>query len=246
MDKNNEIKDIEKLIEDKCTEDGNYVLVVKDHRFKDIGSKIKAWYDRKYTTRILLCLLGFFFIIFLIYALLPKVKVSASVQISVKEVSEKATLEVLTISDSVVVVEKEKDNSQGVTAWTKFTGNGYFIVDLQNSEFLIDEARKTVIVKTPDVTIDKDHFTLDYDDTETLFFNDKWFNGSYIEGVELAERQLNEAYVKIFEQIYTNPYYYDSAESAAEKIITSLVQNFNKGVEGLSVIVEVGALSENS
>ena len=246
MDKNNEIEDLEKLIENKCTEDGNYVLVIKDHKFKDIGSKIRAWYDRKYTTRILLCLVGLILIFFFFYTLWPKVKVSASVQINVKEVSEKATLEVLTISDSVVVVEKAKDNDQGITAWAKFTGNGYFVVDLKNAEFLIDQVRKTVVVKTPDVTIDKDHFTLDYNDIEVLFFNDKGFNGSYLEGVGLAESQLNEAYVKIFEQIYTNPSYYDSAESAAEKIIKSLVQNCNKGVEGLNVIVEVGALSENS
>lgn len=172
-----------------------------------------------------------------------KPAVSARVDISIQEIREKAALHVLTVSDSVVITENEKNNNKGITAWTKFTGTGDFVVDLQKSEFLIDKARKTVIVKTPDVTIDKDNFSLDYNDTESLFFADSGANESYRYGVDIAESQFNEAYLKIYDELYTNPYYYDSAKSAAEKIIKSLVLSFNKGVEGLTVIVEVGALS---
>lgn len=172
-----------------------------------------------------------------------KTTVSARVDISIQEIREKSTLHVLTVSDSVVITENEKNNNKGITAWTKFTGTGDFVVDLQKSEFLIDKARKTVVVKTPDVTIDKDNFSLDYKDTESLFFADSGANESYRYGVDIAESQFNEAYLKIYDELYTNPYYYDSARSAAEKIIKSLVLSFNKGVEGLTVIVEVGALS---
>lgn len=172
-----------------------------------------------------------------------KTAVSARVDISIQEIKEKSTLHVLTVSDSVVITENEKNNNRGITAWTKFTGTGDFVVDLQKSEFLIDKARKTVIVKTPDVTIDKDNFSLDYNDTESLFFADSGADESYRYGVDIAESQFNEAYLKIYDELYMNPYYYDSARSAAEKIIRSLVLSFNKGVEGLTVIVEVGALS---
>ncbi len=172
-----------------------------------------------------------------------KTTVSARVDISIEEIKEKSTLHVLTVSDSVVITENEKNNNRGITAWTKFTGTGDFVVDLQKSEFLIDKARKTVIVKTPDVTIDKDNFSLDYNDTESLFFADSGADESYRYGVDIAESQFNEAYLKIYDELYTNPYYYDSAKSAAEKIIKSLVLSFNKGIEGLTVIVEVGALS---
>ena len=233
-------KDSIKRIEDKCKEDGNYSFVIKDLQITRVN---RILLETKPFTIVLVGLLCFVILWFMKY-LIFSTSVSSNTQISIKAVTEKSTLEVLSISDSVIVIENEKNNSEGITAWTKFTGKGCFVVDLQNSEFLIDQARKTVIVKTPDVSIDKEHFTLDYNDTENLFFNDKGFNESYRTGIEIAENQYNEAYVRIFEQLYTNPYYYDSAQNAAEKIIASLVKNFNKDIDGLTVIVEIGALSE--
>ncbi len=236
--KNNELPLLE-----SCT-DGRYVMDVRSHQVFRVGDRVPTVKEQlRIFIPATLIIIVFCAIAFL-YGRGTIAQVSAGSSITIGAITEKASLHVLSISDSVIVTENREDNGKGITAWTKFTGTGDYIVDLQKSEFLVDQARKTVIVKTPEVSIDKDNFTLDYNATETLFFDNDWKNDDYITGVGIAESQLKEAYVKIFDQLYTNPYYYDSAKSAAEKIIKALVMSLNKGVEGLTVIVEVGALSE--
>lgn len=223
-------------------DDGSYWVTVKDHKMEKGAYKVARDFSWLYVIFI-----GVVFVIVVLGSIKFfdnfKPKVSANVNIKIEGIQEKAVLHVLTVSDSVVITETGKNDNKGVTAWTKFTGTGDFVVDLEKSEFLIDKARKTVIVKTPDVTIDKDNFSLDYNDTESLFFADFWGNESYKYGVEIAESQFNEAYLKIYDELFTNPYYYDSAKNATEKIIEALIRSLNKGVENLTVIVEVGALS---
>ena len=242
-DMNKKINDNELPLLENCA-DGRYVMDVRSHQVSRIGDRVPTVKEQLRIfipvalVIIVFCIIAFF------YARGTVAQVSAGNSITIGAITEKASLHVLSISDSVIVTENKEDNGKGITAWTKFTGTGDYVVDLQKSEFLVDQARKTIIVKTPEVSIDKDNFTLDYNATETLFFNNDWKNDDYITGVGIAESQLKEAYVKIFDQLYTNPYYYDTAKSAAEKIIKSLVMSLNKGVEGLTVIVEVGALSE--
>ncbi len=245
----NEIKKEESLESTKnpfrdCS-DGRYQVQVKSQEVSGEPVPVKNPSNWIIFIYIFVGAIGLFLALFItsVACKSQKVTVSARVDISIQEIKDKAVLHVLTVSDSVVITENEKNNNKGITAWTKFTGTGDFVVDLQKSEFLIDKARKTVIVKTPEVTIDKDNFSLDYNDTESLFFADSGANESYKYGVDIAESQFNEAYLKIYDELYTNPYYFDSAKSAAEKIIKSLVLSFNKGVEDLTVIVEVGALS---
>lgn len=226
----------------RSVDDGRYRVTVVGHKVTDGPYKLK-----KDISWLYVIIIGVVFVIAMFGSIKffdnVKPKVSAVVDIKIEGIKEKATLHVLAISDSVVITDTGKDDNKGVTAWTKFTGTGDFVVDLERSEFLVDKARKTVIVKTPDVTINKDNFSLNYNDTESLFFADSWGNESDKYGVEIAESQFNEAYLKIYDEIFTNPYYYDSAKSAAEKVIIALVKSFNKGVDDLTVIVEVGALS---
>ena len=155
---------------------------------------------------------------------------------------EISDLQVLSITDTQVVTENPEDNTEGISAWTQFTGRGDFIVNLQQSEVIVDNVRKTVVIRTPSVSIDQDTFTLEYGNTKTLFFHNSFGNDSYREGVNIAQSQYQEAYSKIYDNITMNPYYYGVAENSAAQIITSLVKSWNKDIPDLNVIVEIGAI----
>ena len=161
--------------------------------------------------------------------------------ITVAALEKHSELEVLTIRASEVIVDNASDNPQRIDAWTECTGSGIFTLDIAKSEFIIDQARKRVIVRTPDVVL-SDNFTLDYGETRELFFNNNWSDDSYSDGADLAESQLKRAYTSILDTIANNPYYYETARSSAVRIITSLIRGFNKDVENLDVVVEIGAL----
>lgn len=168
-------------------------------------------------------------------------KVETVINISLAGIENHSILEVLTIRTSEVIVDSATENIQKIDAWTEYTGQGVFTLDVANSEFLIDQARRRVIVRTPDVVL-SDNFTLDYGETRELFFNNNWTNDSYKDGADLAQSQLERAYTKILDTIANNPYYYDTARSSAERIIKSLIKGFNKDIKDLDVVVEVGVL----
>ena len=224
-------------------DDGKYWITIKNHEITTGPDKMAK--DLSWLYGIIICIVVLIAGMFVSGVVCDrlKTKTSGNVNITIESIREKSDLHVLTISESVTITDTGKDDSKGVEAWTSFSGSGDFVVDLKNSEFLIDNARKTVIVKTPDVSIDKDNFSLNYQDTEVLLFDDSLGNENYRYGVEISQNQFNKAYLEIYDNLFTNPYYYDIAKTAAEKIIESLVKGCNKNVDGLNVKVEVGALS---
>ena len=168
--------------------------------------------------------------------------VSSDITINVSEIDKISKLKVMSITDTQVVTENKDDNSEGITAWTQFTGRGDFVINLQQSEVIVDNVRKTVIVRTPNVSIDQETFTLEYGNTKTYFFNNSVGNDSYREGVDIAHAQMQEAYSKIYDSITRNQHYYQAAEESAWATITSLVRSWNKDISDLHVIVEIGVL----
>ena len=168
--------------------------------------------------------------------------VTSEIKIDLDNLKKTKELHVLHVTDSQVIAENAKDNKDGISAWTQFTGRCDFIIDLSQCETIVDNIRKTVIIRTAPVSIDRNHFTLEYGNTETLFFYNKMANDSYTEGINLARRQYEEAYAKIYDKITQNPYYYGEAEKAVKTIIESLVKSWNKNIPDLNVIVEVGVI----
>lgn len=224
--------------------DGKYIVAVQEHKIK----KVIAEYSNKAVVKVVLsifillvlgiiCYLGTFKLVNFF-----KSKASVDVEITIKGIEEKSILEVLSVYDSVIITDTGKYEKKGVSAWTEYVGKGVYVVDLQKSEFIVDNQRKLIIIKTPAVTIDKDNFTLDYQQQSTKFFYDKGLNGSIKEGVDLAQMQLSQAYAKIFDKLYTNANYYSMAEKAAKTMLENLAKSFNKEIEGLQVIVEIGAV----
>lgn len=176
------------------------------------------------------------------YHLSSKKNVSTKIDISIAEVEKISKLGVLSITDTQVIAENPEDNTEGITAWTQFTGRADFMVNLQQSEFVVDNARKTIIVRTPNVTIDQSTFALEYGNTEIYLFHNSYGNDSYREGVNIAQAQIQEAYTRIFDNITRNPHYYTAAKKSAESIIESLIKSWNKNISDLNVLVEVGAI----
>lgn len=183
-------------------------------------------------------LLAAFFVPYFIFS--AKRVVSHDIVIDVVSFDRQAKLEVLSISNTEVLVEKAADNKDAIEAWTQYTGTGVFTVNLKACEFIVDSVRKVVIVRTPNVEVE--NFTLEYGKTKQLFFLNKYFNDSYKDGADLAQRQLYDAYCKIHDTIISNPHYYATARKSAKLIISSLIKGLNKEIPDLQVIVEVGAL----
>lgn len=168
--------------------------------------------------------------------------VNQNISINIDSLDMQANLEVLSISNTEVIVDRENDNenTHGIKAWTQYTGTGVFTVNLEACEFIIDRVRKVVIVRTPNVEIS--NFTLEYGKTKQLLFINDFFNDSYKVGADLAQQQFYLAYSKIHDTIITNPYYYDTARKSAMQIIESLIKGLNSEIPELQVFVEVGVL----
>lgn len=185
-------------------------------------------------------LLGTFFASYRYFS--EKRVVNQNISINIDSLDMQANLEVLSISNTEVIVDNDdnKKNSYGIKAWTQYTGTGVFTVNLEACEFIIDRVRKVVIVRTPNVEVS--NFTLEYGKTKQLLFINDLFNDSYKVGADLAQQQFYLAYSKIHDTIITNPYYYDIARKSAMQIIGSLIKGLNNEILDLKVIVEVGVL----
>ncbi|MGN1190771.1 MAG: DUF4230 domain-containing protein [Candidatus Ornithospirochaeta sp.] len=222
--------------------DGEYNLTVKDHSLINGPNLINK---RNRLTIVLCCIVGLAIILasfFLIITIGKGPKTTVSTTINYKAIQEKAELTVLSICVNKTINENKSDNNKGITASTTFSGKGTYTVDLSRSEFLVDNVRQVLVIKTPSVKLDQDHFTLEYNNIKQNFFNNSFSNNSYKDGVAIAVKQFKEAYNSIYKTIASNPYFYSNAVSAAEKLIESYAKNINKDIQDLTVIVEVGAI----
>lgn len=161
--------------------------------------------------------------------------VSNRVGISLGTIQEQAKLEVLEVSDVEYIVHNEDEEK--VKRWLEIPGRGLFTVDMRESEFLIDEIHQTVIARLPVPRLTFDE--VDYENIEVFDLDAGIIrNGSYEEGVNKGEEDIKKGHEMITNGFLSNQEYLQSAESAAECIITELVQNLNPRVKNLQVIVE--------
>lgn len=216
----------------------------KNEQVMEAYNVMPQWKKILVSVLVVACCVGLFLFVLLFDFGGFKVKVAVSPTISIESLKTENKLEVLSVSVSELIIDSKDTNKDGVEAWAEYTGTGVYTIDLSKSQFIVDDLRKTVIVRTPAVTVDQETFTLNYKDTAIKFFKNTYANDSYKDGVDLAQKQLTEAYIKIYNKIYTNPYYYETAEKAAERIIKSLIKGLgpNKNIEGLEVYVEIGAI----
>lgn len=162
--------------------------------------------------------------------------VANRISISLGDIRETANLRVLEVTDVEYIVENESDNEDGITAWLEVPGNGFFTVDLQTGEFLVNTERREVVVRIPEPVLSD--FTIDYQNVNRLYFNNRGGNDSIAVGEELARKQCREAYSELHTAFMSDPKYLESAKRSAETILTNLIRQLNPDVPDLKVLIE--------
>ena len=236
MDKDKQILDIQNL------SDGEYNLTVKNHSMikgpRLIDKKAQRFVLISCVAGLLVMLAFFFLIVFFCNSS----KTTVGTTINFKSIQEKSELTVLSICVNKTINENEADNDMGISASTTFSGKGTYTVDLGKSEFLVDNVRYILVIKTPRIQLNRDHFTLEYNNVKQNFFNNSFADNSIKDGVTMAEKHYKEAYSSIYKTIISNPHFYSNAESAAKRLIENYAKSINQDIPDLKVIVEIGAI----
>ena len=110
-------------------------------------------------------------------------------------------------------------------------------MDLQNTEFILDEQRQTVLVRIPSPVIDP--VLIQQDDDDVLYTSDAGlFNNSSDIGNQLILSMTQKAQQNMTAKARSNPEYYAQAKTSAKKTITQLIKNLNPDLSDLTVEVE--------
>lgn len=124
-----------------------------------------------------------------------------------------------------------------ITSWLKVAGRGTYTVNLDEAEYIIDNARSHVHVRIPkpELTVTIDAGRMD----KILFKQNKFIrSSSEKEGFELAMDQYAMAQDKLEANFISNIQYQDWAEESAVRMIRTVIKGFNPDVEDLEVDVD--------
>ena len=143
--------------------------------------------------------------------------------ITISNIKEENSLEVLKVSDCYVKYQPSDDSSIA-NRWVEFHGSGVYTVDMSLSEFIIDDYNKYIIVRmqTPQlgpIALDKE--------TKIHYIEEKWRDGNEEEGIDLALEDRKAAVREITKQLESNDENLARAKSSAESLIQSFVKNVN-------------------
>lgn len=177
--------------------------------------------------------------------------VSNEISITIGSLKEQAKLEVLKISEVEYVTPEDEDSSLlqsvidtlsdlfvgDVVSWLEVPGYGVFTVDLQSSEFIIDDERQNVLIRIPAPELSE--FTIDYANVELLNFEETGlFKNSAKVGEDVARKQLQSAELKMRQSANSNQRFYLSARDGATNMLVNLVKQLNPQSDKLVVEVE--------
>ena len=122
-------------------------------------------------------------------------------------------------------------------AWIRFDGIGIFTVSLQNADFILDEQRKSVLVRVPSPVMER--VLIQQDEDDVLYTSDAGlFNNASDTGQQLVLSLTQKAQQDMTAKARSNPEYYAQAKASAEKTITQLIKNLNPDLPDLIVEVE--------
>ncbi len=175
--------------------------------------------------------------------------ISGDVLIEVGRVQAISELEVLEINLSEYAIRK---NDEGNTVWLSIPVQGVYAVNLEQGEYLVDQARATVTVRLPDPQLT--NMTLDYAHEEQLLFTADGVKSDFIEqfislfkddagnsyadGRALYDAMHEEVYENARIKMNTDPDYLQTARTSAVQLVEQLVKQVNSDIPGLTVIVE--------
>lgn len=174
---------------------------------------------------------------------------SNDITIQIQGITEIRNLEVLNVFLTDYQVWPEQETSGGVLdivvdpligdaeAWIRFDGIGIFTVSLQNADFILDEQRKSVLVRVPSPVMER--VLIQPDEDDVLYTSDAGlFNNASDTGQQLVLSLTQKAQQDMTAKARSNPEYYAQAKASAEKTITHLIKNLNPDLPDLSVEVE--------
>ena len=122
-------------------------------------------------------------------------------------------------------------------AWIRFNGIGTFTIDLQNTDFILDEQRKAVLVRVPSPVMGQ--ILIQQDEDDVLYTSSAGlFNNSSDTGNQLVLSLTQKAQQDMTAKARSNPEYYAQAKASAEKTIIQLIKNLNPDLPDLTVEVE--------
>lgn len=174
---------------------------------------------------------------------------SNDITIQIQGITEIRNLEVLNVFLTDYQVWPEQETSGGVLdivvdpligdaeAWIRFDGIGIFTVSLQNADFILDEQRKSVLVRVPSPVMER--VLIQQDEDDVLYTsNAGLFNNASDTGQQLVLSLTQKAQQDMTAKARSNPEYYAQAKASAEKTITQLIKNLNPDLPDLTVEVE--------
>lgn len=174
--------------------------------------------------------------------------VSNNISITIGDLQEEQRLEVLKVSEVTYETTPEKNREavlknifgafdKEATSWLEVPGSGVFTVNLQASEFIIDEERQYVLIRVPSPELTQ--FSIDYANVEVLLFEKGGaFKNSGKYGKDLAIEQLQSAELTIRQKLINNQNIYGRAKDSATNMLVTLVKQLNPKLPNLKVEVE--------
>lgn len=164
--------------------------------------------------------------------------------INIEDVREVANLQVLEATDTEYSIHKYNKDApmEKYEAWFQIDGKCIYKVDLKNSEFIVDQYRKSVTVRIPqpqkDFSIDTPELVMYADDSKEVF-GKKLFDGSSETGKKAVQYAEAEGRQKIIEYFSNNDTLDNKAEKSAENILKALITEVNSNVEDLKIEIEI-------
>lgn len=165
--------------------------------------------------------------------------VSNRVEITIEQIKEISKLEVYEAYDTEYVIHKYEEYQY--ESWYEFNGTCTYSIDLEKSEFIIDQQRSAVTVRIPEpeqeYDIDTPKRLLFADDTVkigSVSLND----GSTLTGINDANNSEVEGREKIEDYFINNDKLTNNAKDAAKKLLTSLIKKVNSDVDDLNIRIE--------
>ena len=158
--------------------------------------------------------------------------------ITLGNIRETANLEVLSVSDIAFMIENPDRQNKNILSWIQVPGSGVFTVNLAAGEFLVDDERSMVYIRVPKPELLEENISIDHANIQVLRFSSNVWQTSVRDGEQLAGKQLNEARMKIQEDISSNLQYYEYAVNSTKNILENIVKALNSEIPDLNVVIE--------
>lgn len=183
-----------------------------------------------------------------------KYLVTNQATISLNGIKEESKLEVLRVQNVVYeIANNDMTERKGVVekttkavldvlgkepeAWLEVPGYGVFTVNMQLAEFIVDNANHYVLVRVPKPELGTTQI-IPADIKRLYLQNGGWFRNSVEDGEKVIRGSIQDAELRMKQDIENNQEFYKRAEDSSKTILENLVRKMNMDIRDLKVEVE--------